>query len=187
MQPAPPLQPTLGRTCRALANRTRLRLFASLAQQPGQTVDALAQGVGIPPAVTSQYLRRLEARGLLTAERVGRRVKYRPSEAPNSSNMSGLAAALVRSFRGGANPVESLFKLATAFTHPRRTELFGLVSRQPHTAVELRAVTKMSSWGLARHLRKLESRGFIAREGQRYGAVKPPSEVRRELARLAVR
>ncbi len=186
MQPTAPLQPTLWRTCRALANRTRLRLFASLAHQPSQTVDALAQRVRVPPSLASHYLRRLEARGLLSAERVGRWVKYRPNQAPNS-NSGALAAALVASFRGEASPEESLFKLATAFTHPRRIELFRLLSRQPHTTAELRAVTRMSSWALSRHLRKLESRGFIAREGQGYAAVEPPSEVGRELARLAVR
>ncbi len=130
------MQPARPASANPLAHRPRLRhrlgLFASPAQQPGQTVGALAQCVQVPPALASQYLRRLEARGLLSAERVGRWVKYRPSEAPNSSNSSGLAAALAASFRGEAGPVETLFKLATAFTHPRRIELLGLLHRRPH-------------------------------------------------------
>ena len=63
------LQPTLWRTCRVLANRTRLRMFHLLLHQPGQTVSAIAERLGLTVPVASQNLRALEARGLLALSR----------------------------------------------------------------------------------------------------------------------
>jgi len=82
-------RPTLWRTCRVLANRTRLRIFRRLAQQPGQTVSDVARRLRLSLPVTSQYLRALEARGLLSARRVGLRVTYRPSAASDGGRVPG--------------------------------------------------------------------------------------------------
>ena len=61
------LRPTLWRTCRVLANPTRLKMFSLLLQQPGQTVSAVAEHLSQPLSLTSEYLRALEARGFLRA------------------------------------------------------------------------------------------------------------------------
>jgi DNA-binding MarR family transcriptional regulator len=71
------LQPALWRTCRVLANRTRLHMRGCLLQHPGQTVSAVADQLKLSLPVASQYLRALEARGLLTVRGVSRRLKYR--------------------------------------------------------------------------------------------------------------
>ena len=42
------LQPTLWRTCRVLANRTRLKICARILQQPDQTVSAIAERLKLP-------------------------------------------------------------------------------------------------------------------------------------------
>src|SRR5947208_17162889 len=75
------LRPTLLRTCRVLANHTRLRVFRFLLQQPEQTVSEVASHLNLPQSVASQYLRTLESRSLLKARRVGRWVKYQISPA----------------------------------------------------------------------------------------------------------
>ena len=53
MTNAHPLQPTLWRTCRVIANRTRLQILALLLRQPGQTVSAVAAHLGRPLSLTS--------------------------------------------------------------------------------------------------------------------------------------
>ncbi len=68
------LRPTLWRTCRVLANRTRLKIYALLLRQPGQTVSAIAEQLKLPLPAASHYLRALEARGLLAVRRKGRNV-----------------------------------------------------------------------------------------------------------------
>ncbi|MBM3889971.1 MAG: helix-turn-helix transcriptional regulator, partial [Verrucomicrobia bacterium] len=72
MTPPQPLRPTLWRTCRVIANPTRLKIFALLAEQPGQTVSGVADRLKLPLSEASESLRALEARGLLTARREGR-------------------------------------------------------------------------------------------------------------------
>src|SRR5437870_8771631 len=94
MTPAmsPSSQPTLWRTWRVLANRKRLQTLALLIRQPNQTVSAVAERIGLSTPAASQYLRALEARGLLTCRRVGRRVEYRPS----AGTSDGAAEEIVR-------------------------------------------------------------------------------------------
>lgn len=82
--------------------------------------------------------------------------------------------------------MEMIFKAATAFTHPRRVEIVRALAIQPRTLAELRAATKASPRALARHIAKLEARGFITPKAGRYVAVERADAVGRELARLAV-
>jgi len=185
MHSVAPLQPTLWRTCRVIANRTRLQMFHLLLQQPGQTVSAVAKHLHQPLSLTSEYLRALEARGLLTAHRTGRWVEYRPNPATSPNVTAGLAAALRTAFQRHPRPVETIFRLATAFTHPRRVEICRVLQTGPHDLGQLRAATGISSWALLRHLKKLEARGFVTRHGSLYALVHRVDGLGRELARLA--
>src|SRR5712692_10468851 len=108
MPTTPSVQPTLWRTCRVLANSTRLKIFDLLRQQPGQTVSVIARRLKLSLPLTSQYLRALEARGLLAARRVGLRVVYRPASAAAGATASGLVV-LQRVFEQDANPAQTIF------------------------------------------------------------------------------
>ena len=180
-----PLQPSLWRTCRTIANRTRLKMFGLLLEEPGQTVSAVAQRLHQPLSLTSEYLRALEARGLLMARRIGRQVQYRPNPAPNGGPASGLVPALRKTYQRATHPVDTIFRLATAFTHPRRIEVFRALQRGPRTVDQIQAVTRISGWALWRHLRKLEDRGFVISRHGIYALVHRPDDLGRQLARLA--
>src|SRR6266705_1540127 len=94
MKSAQVLQPTLWRTCRVLANRTRLQMLQLLSKQPDQTVSAVAKRLNLTLPVASQYLRALEARGFLTLRRTGLRVKYRANPTTSATTVPTLVAAL---------------------------------------------------------------------------------------------
>jgi DNA-binding IclR family transcriptional regulator len=132
-----------------------------LFQQPNQTVSALAEQVNLSLPVASQYLRALEARGLLEVRRTGRRVTYRPVPANAQSPAANLVSVLRRVFRQDGDPVETIFKTSTAFTHPRRIDVFGVIRNEGQSLFQLRTATCVSSPALYRHLRKLKSRGFV--------------------------
>jgi len=185
MPPVAPLQPTLWRTCRTIANRTRLRMFGLLLQEPDQTVSAVANALGQPLSLTSEYLRALEARGLLRAHRTGRRVVYRPNSAPGGGHASGLVAALRKTFQRETHPVETIFRMATAFTHPRRLEIVRALQAGPRTAQQIQTATGISGWALWRHLRKLEARGFVISRRGFHALAHWPDGLGRQLARLA--
>jgi DNA-binding transcriptional ArsR family regulator len=178
-------QPTLWRTCRVLANRKRLQILARLIRQPSQTVSALAREMKLSMPAASQYLRALEARGLLTCRRVGLRVEYRTVAASTGDAAGEILTALRFAFRGRAQPTEALFKLATAFTHPRRIEVFRAVKNGADSFEKIQAATEISAQALSRHLAKLERRDFVRNEAEKYVVANQAHPFGRALARLA--
>ena len=186
MQVPPDLRPTLWRTCRVLANRKRLKIFGFLLIGDGQTVSSVARHARISLSAASKYLRLLESRGLLVANRIGARVKYRAPgnrTTPNGSLVSVLRAIFDRS----PKPEPAIFRLVTAFTHPRRVDILRALRGGPLTIDQLQAVTPMSPRALQRHLSKLEKRGFVRRRQGLYSIVPPAGLLRRELNRLTER
>ncbi len=178
-------QATLWRTCRVLANRKRLQILARLIRQPNQTVSAVARAMKLSMPAASQYLRALEARGLLTCRRVGLRVEYRAAAATTGVASGEILTALRFAFRGRAQPIEALFKLATAFTHPRRIEVFRAVKNGAGSFEQIQAATKISAQALSRHLVKLETRDFIRNEAGKYAVANQAHPFGRALGRFA--
>jgi DNA-binding transcriptional ArsR family regulator len=179
------LQPSLWRTCRVLANTRRLRLYEALVREPDQTVSGLAERLGWPIPVTSQYLRALNARGLLRARRPSRWVQYAPGADKAIPQAAALVAALRQCFRHHPDSIPRLYQLATAFTHPRRGEIYRALRARPRTLQELRVHTGIPERALCRHLLKLLSRGFVAKAEDAYHAVTPIHPFAAALARLA--
>src|SRR6185436_18263746 len=145
------LQPTVWRTCRVLANSSRLKIFALLVREPGLTVSSVATRLRLALPVASLYLRALEARGMLVSERTGRWVTY--EVAAQNSPVSPLVSALRSSVKCDAKFVQSTFELATAFTHPRRRDVFRSL-KHPQAMAELKASTRIPERALLRHLQK---------------------------------
>jgi DNA-binding transcriptional ArsR family regulator len=179
------LHPTLWRTCRVLANRNRLRIFGCLLQQPDQTVTAVANRLRLPVAVASQYLRALEARSLLVARRKGRYVSYRVSDDERAGAVEALVAALRTVFQREHDPITTVFKLATAFTHPRRVAVVQALAGGARTLQELHDRTDISFPALMRHLAKLEARGLMMRGNGIYVLVPQRAPLPRALATMA--
>jgi DNA-binding transcriptional ArsR family regulator len=180
-----PLHPTLWRTCRVLANRTRLQIFSWLAMHSDQSVSAVADGIKKPLPVVSQYLRALEARGLLSARRIGRRVQYRIEPALTGQIALELVVALRQTFQKDAQAIETVFKLATAFTHPRRIEIYRVLKSGPRNLAQIQIATGISPRALLRHLFKLQARGFVVLRRTQYSTVDCLGAFGRELARAA--
>ena len=183
----PSRQPTIWRTCRVLANRKRLQILALLSRQPNQTVSTVAKHMRLSLPAASQYLRALEARGLLTCRRVELRVEYQLSAATTENAAGEILTALRLVFRRRAQPIEALFKLATALTHPRRIEVFRAVKSGTDSLGKLQRATHISARALSRHLAKLEARGFVKSELEVYAVANPAHPFGRVLARLAGR
>jgi DNA-binding transcriptional ArsR family regulator len=184
---SPSSQPTLWRTCRVLANRKRLQILALLIRQPNQTVSAVAERMSLSMPAASQYLRALEARGLLTCRRIGRRVEYRSAAGANEGAAEEIVKALRLVFRRRAQPIEAIFKLATGFTHPRRIEVIRALTNGADSFAKLQVATKLPARALSRHLAKLEARGLVKNDMALYVVTIPRHPVGRVLARLASR
>ena len=182
----PRLQPTAWRTCRALANRSRLAMLRLLLLAPGQTVTAVARRLHQPLPLVSLNLRALEARGVLAVQRRGRQAAYRPSLALNPISTAGLAIALRARLRPSSAALNAVYRLMTAFTHPRRVEIYRLLQRGPGTVAQLRMASHISERALRRHLQKLATRGFVTHHHARFAMAPRTDSLRRALARLAL-
>ncbi|MBN1670623.1 MAG: ArsR family transcriptional regulator [Kiritimatiellae bacterium] len=166
----------------------RLEILRELFRGPGQSVSAIAEKFDVARPTATRHLRRLAARGLLQARRDGAWVYYRV--APDRTIPA--AARFVNTLRDvfaadSGYAAQEIFRLVTAFTHPRRQILYATLSTGDWRFAELRRKTRMSTPALQRHLRKLRSRGFVVSAAGRYRAVTPPGRLARLLADLAPR
>lgn len=183
------MSPTLWRTCRTLANRTRLELFRSVLSTPGVSVANIAAGTKMNPALASKYLRELNARGLLAVNRRAGNVFYRVKSDPSVPQATILADALLAVFEDESDPVDMIYKKVTAFTHPRRIAIAGCLLQGPARFSDLRRHLGISTPALQRHLRKLASRGFLKPDTGRgiYAVIRTGSPLEMALLRLAER
>ena len=136
--------------------------------------------------MASMSLRALESRGLLSARRVRRQVQYRIATEATGTVASELAKALKNLKNDEAKPLAIIFRAATGFTHPARVEIYRRLVATPMNETQLAAVVHLSHFAVLRHLRKLETRGYIVRRNDRYEAVMHPDAVGRILAELAL-
>jgi DNA-binding IclR family transcriptional regulator len=157
----PTLQPTLWRTCRALANARRLRILQRVSRDGGGTVSQIAARCGLAVPKTSEGLRRLQSRGLLRAERVSRWVRYEAGADASVVHAAPILAAVQAAFLRREAPAGMLQEL-TAFTHPRRLLLLAALAEAPQTQAELARRCGLSRTAAARHLGKLARRRLVA-------------------------
>ncbi|MBI2440691.1 MAG: helix-turn-helix transcriptional regulator [Lentisphaerae bacterium] len=155
------LKPTLWRTCRVLASKTRLKVLGELFARPDQCVSDIAQRLGLSLSLTSQSLRALNARGLLLARRSGPSVYYRPGANRSVPYSDYLLETLRKTFAHANNPGRDIFRYATAFTHLRRILIVKTMPKRPRQLEEMAFETNISVRALKRHLRKLVARGFL--------------------------
>lgn len=174
------------RTCRALANPRRLALLALLGERGERDVSAVALEMQWPLGLASEYLRMLNARGLLSVRRSGRRVYYRLGTDRSLPESAALLAAVMESLKKPGASAEAICKILTGLTHPRRQYILRLLRRQMGF-VELKARSHMSAPALCRHLKKLRSRGLIEAGRDGYRLAWPEDTLRQTLIRLAGR
>ncbi len=154
--------PTLWRTCRTLANPKRLLCLRTVFLSPSITVGACARSTGLAEWHVSEFLRALQARGLIQARRRSRWVGYIATPDPSVPNAAPLLKALRQALIDRSEPDDGVIRTLTAFTHPRRLAILAYLHRQPAPSCDaLAAATEISPPALYRHLTKLASRGLV--------------------------
>jgi len=187
MESAHSLNPTLWRTCRALANRRRLDVLRFLLQHPGRCVSEVAEGVGISESSASHCLRALNARGMLAVRRTSRWVAYTVSPNSTISFSEALVAAMKQQLSRRRHAVEGAFRYLTAFTHPRRIRIVRALNRTPGLSImALVARCSISLPAMKRHVDKLMRRGIVVRSQRgTYTLARRLSPFARELVSIA--
>lgn len=167
------LNPTLWRTCRALAGETRIQLFRQLYASPGLCVSQLADEVGIGCSCASQELRRLQSRGLLQVARVGPYVRYRPGADPQVADAHPILVAMERVLtRRPASRDEEILCIASALAHPRRMAILRNLLAEPQDTTSLQTTLKIPLRTLHHHLEFLLAGNMIRLEQGVYSPVR---------------
>ena len=156
------LRPTLWRTCRVLAGKTRLQLFRRVIHSPGQSVTDLADQTGIGCSLASQELRRLQSRGLLRSERTGAYVQYVPESDPLVVDARPILTAMITTF-AQYSPAEDkqARHIAAALSHPRRIAILKELLNGPRNIHALQATLHIPVRALYRHLTTLQDGKLI--------------------------
>lgn len=181
------LKPTLWRTCRVIANKPRLRIMRGLLEHPGRTVTAIAASHSLSVSVACRYLRDLNARGLLRAERTAGNVRYWPHADESMKQSRALFASIWATMSNHKTPVDFIFRQSTAFTHPRRMAIVRQLSQSSLSMSDIQRKVAVSRAAVQRHLSKLIKRGFVTHdaEGHRYLLAVPATDFQRTLLDLA--
>ena len=154
------LKPTLWRTARALSNTGRLKLMRLVANAKGvKGVVELAEEVGLSVAVTSIYLRQLNARGLISVVRSGPYVYYGTIE---------IQKAFQRLFSRKKLPsdwTERLMPVLHAYSHFRREIIIRDLLKHDHiNYAELLRRSGFSEPTFLRHLNILLKAEVVSKD-----------------------
>jgi DNA-binding transcriptional ArsR family regulator len=157
------LTPSVWRTCRVLANPLRLACLRAVVRNPEAVVQDVARAAGVPTSLASQYLRQLQARGLLAARRDSRWVHYAAMSDDSVVHAGRILTAVRAALQAQKPPFSRTRQTLTGFTHPRRLAILSVIVARPGADADaLRAVTGISRQALARHLDKLRRHGILA-------------------------
>ncbi len=154
--------PTIWRTCRVLANARRIACLKAVLKCPGSCVGEVAKLARVGESQASVALRALQARGLISARRESRWVRYFPDTDPLVPAAAPILDGVRQATLRDGEPAKKVLRCLTAFTHPRRLALLRcLLEKGPAPFEALSQMSRISPPALYRHLRKLESRQLI--------------------------
>jgi DNA-binding transcriptional ArsR family regulator len=154
------LAPTLWRTCRVLACPRRLKILAAVVEKGPVCVKDVARICRMPANTATQYLRALQARGILAANRQSRWVYYVPRADPSVQHAKPMLLAMQKAFARDES-FEAMVAVLTAFTHPRRIAIARRLAAGPALVEKLAHDTGISLPACYRHLSKLQSRAVV--------------------------
>jgi len=163
---------SLWKTCRVLANKTRLDILRTLLRGAELCVLDIARVESLTEVVASQHLRILHEDGFLQLERKSKWVFYRAEKPLKGSYAEFFFDLLKKNLIFGNTQAEDLIHLFTAFTHPRRIDIAKALLQKNHTPEELISACDISGQALYRHLDKLTSREFVIQKRDVYQIIR---------------
>ena len=179
------LNPTLWRTCKMLAGRTRIRMLRQLLEHPGECVSALGKRVAIKESAASQELRRIQSRGLLQAERRGVRLIYRPVADSQVSSAAPLLKAIQTALAAfPAERDEEMAVIAAGLAHERRVRIVRILMAGRQTPLDLQFAAKITPHPFRAHMATLLASGFVVRSGAEVQFAVPDHPLAKALSKL---
>lgn len=172
------------KTCRVLANQSRLRILKRLMERTELCVTEVAEFEGLTPVVASEHLRLLHESGFLKQTRESKWTFYSVVSVPELAVSKKIFKPLKKQLSGNEKQIQKIFKSATAFTHPRRIEVIKNLNGSPRAFEELRDQCDFSFSAMNRHLEKLCSRGLVQKKSEEYELLPGGTELEKVLINI---
>lgn len=166
---------TLWKTCRVLANQTRLNIIHRLYQGSKLCVQELALVEKITEPSASQHLKLLHEYGFLQQERKSKWVYYKTTEPRNDFHAAILNKSLRNEVIKSKLDHSRVIRTVTAFTHPRRIDIVKMLMNEPKKPEQLVWECDISSQALYRHVLKLVDRQIIEQKNNACRILRPSS------------
>ena len=179
------LNPTLWRTCRMLAGKTRIKLLRQLHDCPGQNIAALADALGICRPYASQEMRRIQSRGLLRPTHRGASLVYCPCADPQVLS----AAPLLKAVQNALDSLPphrdaEMAAIAAGLAHERRIAMAQSLRQSPKTSQQLLAEIPMAPCSHYLHLQTLIASGFAKKNKNAISFKTPAHPLAKALVKL---
>ncbi len=183
---SPKLSPTLWRTCRVLANKTRLKSLKVVIDNPDICVTDVAAALGTTEDEASKALRALQSRGLISARRVSRWVLYFPSPDPLVDSAKHFLKAVSKALHDDETyNIMDIERACTAYTHVRRIAIIRLLYySSPMSISSIETATAYSFQAIKRHLAKLVDRQIVSENEGAYSFCEPKDPFQKQLLRI---
>lgn len=186
------LRPSLWRTCRALRNRHRLSLLKDVFAFEGEFgVATFGERAGLSESTASEYLRQMNARGLIGVRREGRFVYYNTARDRSLPRAISLQTAFIAFFktRPEGDWQTPLLRLLKGYTHPNRLRAVRLLSgRRSATVRELASLMGVGLRNAYHHVQTLLDAGLVepVPEANAIRLCKPANPIHRVLHNLTL-
>ncbi len=168
-----------------LAHVNRLACLKVLFEHPSSSVGEVAGSLRVPVNQASMFLRALQARGLIRAQRNSRWVRYVPFPDPLVPDSKPILKALQRALIDEKRSEADVRHTLTGFTHPRRLVILRcLQEKRAVSAEELARFTRISLPALSRHLNKMAARDLVRYRETEWRVAPPPNSLAGALLRL---
>lgn len=172
------------RTCRILANESRLKILKRLMRGAALCVTDIAEIEGISLVTASEHLRLLHESGFLKQERKSKWIFYSAVWPAGFPLVDKIYKPLRKQLIMTDSQVASLVKLMTSFTHPRRVEILKNLFGTVRSFDELTGMCDISPDAMRRHLKKLLSRKMILQDTIGYRITSGGSELKKVLIQI---
>jgi len=174
------------KTCRILANKTRLRILRWLLEKSELCEFEIALFLGITRPSTSRHIRLLSESGFIKTRPRSKWLVCSLRDQKPEDPLHDVQKILVKNLASGEKQIDKIYRSATAFTHERRCCIIRLLQNKSMPLEELVNTADISAVALLRHLKKLINRGLVTETDDVYHFSRPSDPLTNSLINMVL-
>jgi len=174
------------KTCRILANKTRLRILRWLLRETELCEFEIARFLDLTRPSASRHIRLLSESGLIKTRPRSKWLLCSLNDSKPKDPLHDVQEILFKNLTSGEKQIDKIYRSATAFTHERRCCIIRLLQNKSLPIEEIVSTADISEVALHRHLKKLINRGLVAERNDTYHFVHPSDPLTNALVNMVL-